>query len=59
MSYFPEGSDVDYFSLLFQKPFVICNPKAQFNPSNQLGNSVVLGDNRPAFLLQFAYWVET
>ena len=47
MSYIPERFDAADFLLLIHQPFVIYNPKTQFNSSNQLGNAAILGDNRP------------
>ena len=49
MSYIPERFDAADFLLLIHQPFVIYNPKTQFNSSNQLGNAAILGDNRPEY----------
>ena len=52
--YFPEKSNAACLLSAFQKLFVICNAKTQYNTSNMLGNTTVCNDSKPEFLLSFA-----
>ena len=45
--YLPEKSDAACFLSAFQKLFVICNAKPQYNTANMLANAVVCSDSRP------------
>ena len=54
----PEKSDAACFLSAFQKLFVICNAKTQYNTFNMLGNAVICNDSKPEFLLSFATWIE-
>ena len=56
--YFPEKSDAACFLSAFQKLFVICNAKTQYNTSDRLRNAVVCNDSKPEFLIPFATWIE-
>ena len=56
--YLPEKSDAAFFLSAFQKLFVICNAKTQYNTANMLGNAVVCRDSKREFLLSFATWIE-
>ena len=55
---FPEKSDAACVLPAFQKLFVICNAKTQYNTSNMLGNAVICNDSKLEFLLSFATWIE-
>ena len=56
--YFPEKSDAACLLSAFQKVFVICNAKTQYNTSNMFGNAIFCSDSKPEFLLSFATWIE-
>ena len=56
--YFLEKTDSAEFLNLFHVWWAISNSKSQFNSSYHLGNSAVLGDNKPQFLRALADWVE-
>ena len=56
--YFPEKSDAACFLSAFQKVFVICNAKTQYNTSNMFGNAIFCSDSKPEFLLYFAIWIQ-
>ena len=56
-SYFPQHLSTAEFLQWFQKWWIISNSKSQFSTTNDLGNSAVLGDEKPAFLRAFAAWL--
>ena len=56
-SYFPEKNSSADFLRLLNIWWIISNSKTQFFANNPLGNSAVIGDNKPEFLRSFAAWV--
>jgi len=57
-TYFPDRIHAANFLNLFNTWWIISNSKNRFNTGNRLGDAAKQGDNKPAFLREFADWIE-
>jgi len=57
-TYFPDKVESAEFLNLFHTWWTISNSKNRFNQSHRLGSAATHGDNKPAFLREFADWIQ-